>query len=230
VKTAIRIVLAASLLLIGGAAPVAASHSTACTGTLTGDFERIDVPDGATCVLEDATVQHSVTVGAGATLITDDTTIKQNVRGRGAASVRLIDTDILGNITLSRTTGRIVIGNDGCAVDPIAGGNIHLFDNFGSIAICQMSVRNNILLQNNDGRLALFDNRVGNNLNVFGNDGGQSIRIYRNTVRGNIQLARNDASDTGIFIVRANSAERLSCRDNAPDPRLQNNTAGTTAC
>jgi hypothetical protein len=215
VKTAIRIVLAASLLLIGGAAPVAASHSTACTGTLTGDFERIDVPDGATCVLEDATVQHSVTVGAGATLITDDTTIKQNVRGRGAASVRLIDTDILGNITLSRTTGRIVIGNDGCAVDPIAGGNIHLFDNFGSIAICQMSVRNNILLQNNDGRLALFDNRVGNN---------------RNTVRGNIQLARNDASDTGIFIVRANSAERLSCRDNAPDPRLQNNTAGTTAC
>ncbi len=136
-----------------------AAEATECAGTLTGGtYEKLAVPDGATCKLKGVTVEKSVRVGEGATLVTKamsgvNTSIGQHVMGAGAQSVRLIDTDVYGQIHLRLTTGPIVIGTKGCAVDPIADGNIHLHDNFGSIAVCQMTIRNNLLVQNNHGSI-----------------------------------------------------------------------------
>jgi hypothetical protein len=211
--------LLASSLVAGAlfVAPVtvAAVAGTECDGTLTGTYNRVVVPDGATCNLLGATVDKSVTVGEGSTLYTKDTNIGQHVKSNGAAQVRLIDTNVYGQIGIQRTVGRVVIGSDGCTADPIAGGNIHLHNNFGNIAICFMTVQNNILVQNNTntrnedgGAIGIFMNTVGNNINVSGNT---TSRFYvRDNVADNNINCHGNVFDTRI--VEGNTAQQLKAQ------------------
>lgn len=194
-----------------------------CTGTMTGTYAAINVPAGATCTLDGATVRGNVTVGIGSTLMTTGSTIRLNVKGNLAAKVNIIDTDVWGQIHLTRTAGEIIIGNDGCKVDPNAGGNINLQDNFGPIAICQMTVKNNILLHGNHNRIGVFDNRVGNNIHVYRTD-APAIRLRDNTVRGN--LAMFDNTVVKAFVAKGNTiGGKANCRGNMIAPTGSANTA-----
>lgn len=194
-----------------------------CTGTMTGTYAAINVPAGATCTLDGATVRGNVTVGIGSTLMTTGSTIRLNVKGNLAAKVHIIDTDVWGQIHLTRTAGEIIIGNDGCKVDPNAGGNINLQDNFGPIAICQMMVKNNILLHGNHNRIGVFDNRVGNNIHVYRTD-APAIRLRDNTVRGN--LAMFDNTVVKAFVAKGNTiGGKANCRGNMIAPTGSANTA-----
>jgi len=216
-----------TLALVAGAlgmAPGAALGATTieCTGTLTGVQDgKISVPDGATCTLDGAAVTGSVRVGEGATLLTDDSTIDMNVIARDAASVQIIDTVVLGEINLQRTSGAIVIGAEGCAVDPVADGNIVLINNEGTIAVCFMTLRN-LIVQGNTDRIGLFDNTVSNNLVVTQNTGA-AIRIRDNAVGGNILVTKNSASK--LIGIRNNTvAGNIRCTGNTVDPTVVGNT------
>ncbi len=213
-------------------APAEAGTATECTGTLTGTIDsRLVVPEGETCRLDGATVNGNVRVLEGATLVSHDSTINGNVNGSGARAVRLLDTDVVGtgtsgNINLQGTLNRIVIGAAGCAVDPAVGNNITLINNFGRIAICEMTTGETITLQGNEGRIGVFDNVVGNSLVIKGNT-GDFTRIRDNEVGtthgGSITIANNSSQ----VVVKRNAANsKFACSANDPAPVGGGNTAG----
>ncbi len=201
-----------------------AAPATECSGTLTGGTSgSLRIPDGATCTLEGVTVQGMIKVGEGATLLTDESTISMNVMARDAASVRLIDTVVLGEINLQRTSGPIVIGPEGCAVDPIADGNIVLINNDGTIAVCFMNLRN-LIVQGNSKRIGLFSNIVSNNLIVTKNT-GRAIHVRDNEVGRNILVTQN-TSWKKIAVNDNTVTGNIRCTGNAIDPTVVDNTVG----
>ena len=212
---------AAAIGLAPGA--VTAATATPCSGTLSGGvYESLNVPAGATCTLEGVSVAGSMRVGGGATLVANDSTIAMNVIGNRAASVQMMDTVVLGEINLQRTTGAIVIGADGCAVDPIADGNIVLLNNSGPILVCLMSLRN-LLVQGNTNAVLLFDNVISNNLVVTQNS-GPAVRIRGNAVGGSILVQQNSSP---WLAVRFNTvAGNIRCTGNTSVPNVVGNTAG----
>lgn len=215
---------ASGVLALATASPASAVTATECSGTLTGTYAAVVVPDGATCTLDGATVKGNVTLGVGATLMADGATVRLNVKGVDAKTVQLIDTAVWGQIHLRRTTGPIIIGTAGCKVDPIADGNINLQNNFGPIAICMMTVKNNIILHNNHKTIGVFGNTVGNNIQVVGNN-NKAIRLRVNTVGGNLLMKGNLVSVA--FQVKDNSmGGSAQCTGNDLAPTGSGNTAG----
>jgi len=199
---------------------------------------RLVVPSESTCTLTDVQVDGNIRIQAGGALITDDSTINGSVMGRDARTVRLIDTDVVGtgatgNINLADTRGRIVIGSQGCALDPGVGNNITLVDNHGTIAICFMNVGETILLQGNDKTIGAFHNTTGNPFIVQGNtgtfirlrdnevglSGGGSMLVHRNTTTGNAR------TPDGLRLVRNDVHNRLSCVGNHDAPVGSGNSA-----
>lgn len=224
---------AAAVAIVGlSQAPSSAAMAIQCTGTLTGEVDgRIVVPEGETCRLEGATVNGNVRILEGGALISHDSTVNGNVNGRGARTVRLIDTHVVGtgtsgNINLQATLRRIVIGAAGCSVDPAVGNNITLINNFGNIAICQMTTGETITLVGNSGLIGVHDNVVGNSLVVKGNT-GPFTRVTDNEVGvsrgGSITFASNSSQ---VVVKRNSAANRFACSANDPTPIGSGNTAG----
>lgn len=181
-----RLALAACIVLAAMTPATAlAGKSTACTapiiGGSTGDLV---VPSGAHCHLFGVTVDGTITVQAGGALDTrNGTSISKHVFARDARRVVLWDTDIYGQVHVTGTTGPVSIGASSCNLDPIAGGNIHLFKNHGYVGVCQMSIRNNLNVQDNDRFVTLIENRAGNNIIVQRN---VSTHIFDNEADNNL--------------------------------------------
>jgi len=142
----------------------------------------------------------------------------------GAQAVQLYNTNVAGDVDLSGTTGQIIIGPNTCSVDPTVGGSIRLHDNFGSIAVCQMSVGEHLILRRNQGSIGLFANVVAENLIVSDNT-GPAIRIRGNTVSGYVLVNRNTLTE--LLAIRGNAvANDLRCFGNTPSPMHSRNTVG----
>ena len=191
---------------------------------MTGTYPAIDVPAGVTCTLDGATVKGNVKVGIGSTLLTKGADIKGNTMGKLTARVEILDTNVWGQIHFTRTAGPITIGVAGCKVDPVAGGNINLQNNFGPIAICQMTVRNNIILHNNHKSIGVFDNRVGNNIQAIGNH-SNAIRLRNNVMRGNL-LVHSNVVAKQLQIQDNTIGGNGNCLGNVIAPVGSGNTAG----
>jgi hypothetical protein len=135
------------------------------------------VPEGASCYIKDAT-------------ITGDFTAIDSPH-----TVSLIDTNVLsaGGIFVNGSTGRVIIGSDGCHVDPYAGRNIKVFDSH-NVAICQMTIRNNLIVKGTTGgRMMVRDNLACNNIMVTDND-VRAMRVLNNRFTPNLMVDRNTAN------------------------------------
>lgn len=167
---------AATLFAPAGAADAAATITcdntadTALTGTLDG---TVVVPAGADCFIENATITGAF----------------RAIQSPGVVS--LINTHVLaqGGIFVKGATRRVVIGSDGCRVDPYAGRNLKVFDS-NNVAICDMGIRNNLMVKRNTGRIMVRDNYACNNLMVTDND-VLALRVLRNRYTRNLMIERN---------------------------------------
>lgn len=158
-----------------------ADHKPASGSTFvcSGEFDHrtfrgnVVIPDGATCVITNSTILGNVrTMGNGA-----------------PAVVRIINTDVRLNIHLRNVTGSVTIGTADCRVDPEVGRNL-MVRNSADVAICQMSIANNLVLRNNTGRLMARDNLACNNIRVVRND-VVGLRVLRNRYVVNFTVADN---------------------------------------
>ncbi len=214
---------------LAAAAPTAsATTETTCDGTIGRRVvERVVVPDGATCRLRGTTVRHNVVVGPGESLVTRNARILGSVQATdGPRSVRLLDTDVVGNIHVREATGRILIGNAGCTLDPAAGNNIHLIENTGPIGLCQMSIEGNLHVKHNTDTVFLLENKVGNNLHARHNS-GRFLRLRGNRVgtngSGNLDVDRNA---TAVRLRLNRVSNHLVCRGNSRLSGFGNRAAG----
>jgi hypothetical protein len=213
--------------------PAQAVPATPCTSPLSSTTTgALVVPAGETCTLTDVVVDGTIRIMAGGALLTHGSTLQGNVVGNnGPRTVQLINTDVVGNgttgnINLTGTERRIIIGSEGCAVDPSTGNNINLTGNHGNIAICYMTVGETIDLKNNDGRIGVFHNVSGNPLivqnnvspfirlrdNEVGVTGGGSILVQNNTTTGNA------SNPNGLLLKNNYSHNRLNCVGNDVAP------------
>jgi hypothetical protein len=238
-RTILAGVAAATVAAALTTGPASAAPSTDCNGPISNaTVGPLVVPSGETCTLTDVVVNGTVRIETGGALITDDTTVNGSVIGRDASTVRLIDTNVVGtgtagNVNLMRTTGRIVIGSQGCAVDPSVGNNIILINNHGTIAICFMTVGETVSLRGNDKTMGVFHNTIGNPLlvqnntaafirlrdNEVGLTGGGSMVVQNNHTTGNA------VTEDGLRLLRNHSHNRLNCTGNDAAPVGNQNTA-----
>ncbi len=147
--------------------------------------------------VDHATFEGNVVVPDGATCVITNSTIEGNVRTWGAGEpemVRLIDTDVRHNIHLRNVTGRVTIGASGCRIDPEVGNNL-MVRNSNNVAICEMSIANNLVLRNNTGRLMARDNLVCNNIRIVRND-LVGLRVLRNRYVVNFTVSSNTVDRT----------------------------------
>ena len=148
-------------------------------------FKHVRVPEGATCVLRDSTVTG-------------------NFMARNPRTVKILDTEVRRNTMVRGATRDVVIGNAGCRFDPLAGNNIKVTGSH-NVAICWMTVKNNIMVRGNDGRITLMHNDVGRNIDVSRNKAyapdpadatkhkaPDAIRVKFNEAGGHIRLFKND--------------------------------------
>jgi hypothetical protein len=144
--------------------------ATALTGTLDG---TVVVPKGANCFIEDATITGAF----------------RAIHSPGVVS--LIDTHVLakGGIFVKGATRRVTIGSDGCRVDPFAGRNLKVFDS-NNVAICEMGIRNNLMVKRSTGRVMVRDNHACNNLMVTDNV-VRGLRVFDNRFTRNLMIERN---------------------------------------
>jgi hypothetical protein len=205
-KRVITAVLATACCAVAVALPASAAPkaATECTGTLSGSFDSIVVPAGATCTLDGATVSKSVTVEKDASLFTSKSTIGGNLMSRNAQTVRVIDTDVHRNLMVSGTQGITTIGGMDCHVDPAVANNLMLKNNHGNIAVCDLTIARNLVLQGNTRGIGVFHNTVGNNILLFDNT-GPANRVRHNDVRINLNCQGN----TNKVITVANTAHKI---------------------
>ena len=208
------IVAAAGLAALSPAAE--ATSDTVCDGTIgRRTVDRVVIPNRASCRLNGTTVRQNVVVSPRASLVTHNAMLLGSVQATEAPrSVQILDTNVRGNIHVREATGRVLIGNAGCSLDPSAGNNIHLVDNSGPIGLCRMRIRGNVHAINNTGTVFMLRNKVGNNLHARGNS-GEFLRLRGNRVgthsNGNLDVRRNRTE----VRLRLNSASNhMVCRGN----------------
>lgn len=141
-------------------------------------FRHVVIPDDARCVITNSRITG-------------------NVRTTGAPRVvSITDTNVGRNIHVRNAVERVTIGAAGCRVDPVAGRNL-MVRNSRNVAICEMSIANNLVVRDNRGTLMVRDNKACNNLRVVDNR-LRSLRVLRNSYAGNLSVARNSWVDRRI--------------------------------
>lgn len=194
--------LAASVFSLAG--PASAGNTIVCDNdaatALTGELKgTVVVPEGADCYIQDATITGAF----------------RAIHSPGVVS--LINTHVLakGGIFVKGATESVTIGSEGCMVDPYAGRNLKVFDS-NNVAICEMSVRNNLMVKRSTGRVMVRDSIACNNLMVTDNvvlglrvrDNGytRNKMIRRNVVANRTVISNNN--DTGQSVNECRAAIR----------------------
>jgi hypothetical protein len=186
------VVAGLSALVMGAPSLAAGSRTTSCTDTLApGTYQRVVVPDGATCVTfaGPVTINGGVTVGAGATFVlgsednpTHTATINGGVTAANAASVQIHFSTISGGVSL--------VGGAGP---------------FGS----PFDVTWN----------TLEDNVINGAVTIVGYDGFWQ-GFFRNTVHGSVNFNNNTVVDPDGNEVQTNTIHgNLNCAGNDPQPQ-----------
>ena len=189
-KRLLSVLLALAMLTAGAVLAFAGSASavetiecdntaaTPLTGLLDG---AVVVPEGADCYIEDATITGAF----------------RAIHSPGVVSV--INTHVLsqGGIFVKGATESVTIGAEGCEVDPYAGRNLKVFDS-NNVAICEMSVRNNLMVKRSTGRVMVRDNIACNNLKVTDNN-VLGLRVRDNGYTRNKMIARNTVANRTII-------------------------------
>jgi hypothetical protein len=145
--------LAAGAAAIALSAPIPVANSAQvhnvrnCDTTLHGTYKNVTVQAGSTCVIAaDATVTGGVHAKQGAANLFVRANVGRNIQAKGV-------------------TGTVIIGPPGCRFDPLVGNNVHVFDSH-NVLVCQVSAKDNIMVNHDDGEITIRDSRAGHNIAV----------------------------------------------------------------
>jgi hypothetical protein len=144
--------VALTLVTVGGPLATSASAATTCTDTIYGPTpikNSVTVPSGSTCNLQGIKVGGSVTVKPGGRLVIGGTSqVGGAVTAKDAGSdtstdpigngqtfsVVICNTKIGGDVRITGSIDRVVVGGGPCGGNAI-GGNVRLSDNTGGVEL-----------------------------------------------------------------------------------------------
>jgi len=195
---ALVMLLAASVFSLAGSA--SAARTIVCDNTvasaLTGRLQgAVVVPDGADCYVENATITGAF----------------RAIHSPGVVSVTNTHVLAQGGIFVKGATESVTIGTEGCLVDPYAGRNLKVFDSH-NVAICEMAIRNNLMVKRSTGRVMVRDNIACNNLMVTDND-VLGLRVWDNGYTRNVMIRRNVVANRTIVYNNVDTGQSVNeCR------------------
>jgi YVTN family beta-propeller protein len=174
---------AALSLTVGGA-------TTTISGTHHG---TVRIRSGVT-VIADATVKGSVTIARGAVVAVNDSSISGTLRSSGARALSICGTTIHGQVSISATTGSVLIGDagivsgsPGCGGDTIHG-RVRLSNGTGGFEIGADIIHGAVSVTRNKdapGTLAdVADNYIAGSLSCSGNAPAPVDDAKPNVIRG----------------------------------------------
>lgn len=192
----------------GSGAGATTTDPGSCDGTLGAiTVEEVNVPDGATCVLQGTRVEGNVFVRTGSSLQTAGVHIDGNVQAEDAArvhtragtfvggdiqvkrgGVRVEDTTIDGNLQVEEGAASLE------AAHATIGGDLQL-KKAGSGVIRASRIGGNVQLEENGGSLSASDNEVGADFQVVQNRGG--VTLVENRIHQALQCQENRPAPTG---------------------------------
>ena len=188
---------------------------TPCIGALSGTFDNVTVPFGASCTLQHSTIRGNLRALEDAQLYVLGTLVHGNIQGDRARVVQVVGGQVDGDIQILAGTSPGALGA------AVTGGTVVTFGNIqiqqmrtGRILISDAHVNTgNIQVTENvvGDRLEILRNFSGANLQVFGNSGAGPKTVAGNTVALSLQCQGNDPPFTG----QANTARAAEgqCRD-----------------
>ena len=172
-----------------------------CTGTRSGTFDNVTVPVGATCTLENSTVQGNLKALENSRLYVSNTRVHGNVQGDKASIVHVTGGRVDGNIQIVQGTSPGALGVAITGGTVVTGGDIQIEKMVtGRILIEDARVDNgNIQVVENStsGGLDIVRNRTGANMQVFKNVGAGAKTVRENTVAQDLQCKENTSPFTG---------------------------------
>ena len=181
--------------------------TTPCVGTLPpGAYDNVEVPPGATCFLDNATIRGSVKALETAQLYMYNSQVAGNVDGDKAAVVQVGDSRVGGSIQIKEGFSPQV--EEGVVVNGtvLEQGNIQVEKmRTGTIYIVNVQLdKGNIKVEENSTSIYLnvISNFTPRNIQVFKNTGTSSKSVTANIAGEAVQCFENDP----IFIGGPNTA------------------------
>jgi hypothetical protein len=160
---------------------LAVGYSSSClTGTITGGYT---VTSGQSICIS-GKVTGGVSVQSGGALFLNGANVSGAITSNGAAAIRFCGSTISGNVTVSGTTGFVMIG-DG--------------DDDGTPACADNTITGTVTISSNSGGIEVGGNTINGTLSVSGNTGGTDPEIEGNHISGSLSCAtsNNPALDNG---------------------------------
>ena len=172
-----------------------------CRSTVSGTFANVFVPAGATCRLQNATVNGNVLARERSRLYVANTRVAGNIDGVEARVVQIKGGSLGGSIQIADGSSP---GETGAAVyggTVLTQGNIQIKKmSTGKIQIADVKLRKgNIKVEENStsSRLEVVRNYVAQNIQVWKNRGGGTKIVRGNRVLQIIQCKENSRPFTG---------------------------------
>jgi cytoskeletal protein CcmA (bactofilin family) len=179
-----------------------------CTRTLSGSFDDVTVPVGASCALEHATIHGNIKVLEDAQLYVSGSRVHGNIQGDRARVVQVAGGQVDGDIQIF---GGVSPSAAGAVIDGtvVTSGNIQV----------QRMQTGRILIRDafvHTGNIQVTENVVGERLEIVHNVVGANLQVFANSGTGEKTVAGNDVSQI------------LQCAENSPPFTGSPNTAGAT--
>lgn len=152
----------------GEQAPAGADADTdpeACDGTVGAvRVEEVEVPDGATCVLDGTSVAGNVRVGSDATFDARAVDVDGDVQAEGARAVDVTAASVVqGNIQVEQ-------GGSSTVTDTRIDGDLQWEAQSGPLVAERNTIDGNLQAEENRGGLTVADNTIDGNLPCGSND------------------------------------------------------------
>lgn len=156
-----------------------ATTNIGCTNNLTGTQSSLSLASGSWCI-NGATVNGPVTIGTGAQVVIVSSRFNSSITSSRAASFALCGSTVTGGVSVSGTTGFVLIGDPG---DDVCAAN---------------TLGSSVTLSNNTGGVEIAGNtRIGGNVSLTGNSGAGPFpedfepEVEGNTIVGSLYCASN---------------------------------------
>jgi hypothetical protein len=207
--------LATAGLLATSSSAIAAPFE--CSGTASGSYDSVTVPDDGSCVLDGATVAGRVTVGNNAYFESDGSSIGGNVRGENALTLFVHSGSSVGGNVWGQQAAQVFL------FDSEVGGSVLAQDSvvdFGRVHVCGMEVGANVRVRGKGTDILIGEpaadcggNTIGGNLRVLRNQTDIELVIRANTIGGDMKVNRNEGPSDKL-VDNNTGTSTLICRQN----------------
>jgi|GEM_PF-2333044 len=136
-----------------------------CDGLVGGDtYENLEVPEGATCMLQGATIRGNLVINSAAIVTANGIEVGGNIQAQEADSIIVNGNSVVGgNIQLSQG---VAVEIEETTID----GDLQLELNSGMVMTMRSVVGGNMQIVQNLGGVALNDNEIAENMQCVGNN------------------------------------------------------------